>query len=360
MDYSFYRDKKVLITGHTGFKGSWLTLLLTELGANVVGYSLEPPTTPSLYELCKLDKRVKSIIGDIRNLDYLKKVFAEEQPEVVFHLAAQPIVRESYRHPVETYETNVMGTVHVLEAIRHTDSVRSVVIVTTDKVYENVGKEEGYQETDSLNGFDPYSNSKSCAELVTSSYVNSFLRDKKIVLSTVRAGNVIGGGDFASDRLLPDCLRALERGTTVLLRNPHATRPFQHVMEPLSVYITLAMQQCINPKLGGCYNIGPSENSFSVSEMVEVFSSAWNGQNKEAIQKGCLPAFTYEIAEEHNAPHEAALLQLDSSKVRAALGYEPKWDCRKAIETIVAWDTAYLMQGDLLTITLNQIHAYLD
>ena len=243
MDLSFYKGKKVLVTGHTGFKGSWMCEVLLMEGAQVMGYALEPPTEPSLFKMLRLEERMNSVVGDVRDLEHLKKVFDEFQPEIVIHMAAQPIVRESYVNPVYTYETNVMGTVNVLEAVRQSDCVKSVVNVTTDKVYRNNEWEWGYRETDVLDGFDPYSNSKSCSELVTSSYKKSFFAGKAVAVSTCRAGNVIGGGDFAKNRIIPDCVRAMEKGTQIIVRNPCSTRPYQHVLEPVCAYLELAMLQ---------------------------------------------------------------------------------------------------------------------
>ena len=255
--FDFYKDRKVLVTGHTGFKGTWLCKLLVLAGAKVTGYSLEPPTDPSLFAICGMEKQMHSVIGDIRDLPHLLQIFQETKPEIVLHLAAQPIVRDSYRDPVGTYETNVMGTVHVLECVRQTDSVRSFLNVTTDKVYENREWEWGYRETDPLNGYDPYSNSKSCSELVTHSYRKSFFAAGAPAISTARAGNVIGGGDFAHDRIIPDCVRAAISGQPVKLRNPDSIRPFQHVLEPLSVYLMIAAAQVEEPSLAGSYNVGP-------------------------------------------------------------------------------------------------------
>ena len=240
---NFYKGKKVLVTGHTGFKGTWLCRILQELGAEVTGYSQKPPTDPSIFTLTDLESQIHSVIGDIRDLEHMIQVFKETQPEIVFHLAAQPIVRESYKNPVNTYETNVMGTVNVLEAVRQCGSVRSFLNVTTDKVYKNNEWEWGYRETDELDGYDPYSNSKSCSELVTHSYEKSFLKDMDIAVSTARAGNVIGGGDFAADRIIPDCVRAVSSGKKIAVRNPHSTRPYQHVLEPLGAYLLIAEEQ---------------------------------------------------------------------------------------------------------------------
>ena len=254
---SFYNGKKVLVTGHTGFKGSWLVRILTLAGAQVTGYALNPPTDPNLFEIAGLEDTIHSVVGDVRDLAHLRRVFDEVKPEIVFHLAAQPIVRESYKEPVYTYETNVMGTVNILECVRLTDTVRSFLNVTTDKVYENKEWEYGYRECDPLDGYDPYSNSKSCSELVTHSYKKSFFEDGRCAISTSRAGNVIGGGDFASDRIIPDCVRAAAAGKPIMVRNPHSTRPFQHVLEPLAVYLTIAMEQYKDSKYQDYYNVGP-------------------------------------------------------------------------------------------------------
>lgn len=272
----FYGNKKVLITGHTGFKGSWLTRILTLSGAEVTGYSLTPPTDPSLFEIAGLEDTIKSVVGDIRDLEHLSRVFEETRPEIVFHLAAQPIVRESYQEPVYTYETNVMGTVNVLECVRRTESVRSFLNVTTDKVYENREWEYGYRECDNLDGYDPYSNSKSCSELVTHSYKKSFFEDGRCAISTARAGNVIGGGDFAADRIIPDCVRAAAAGKTIIVRNPYSTRPYQHVMEPLAVYLAIAMKQYEDRTFEGYYNVGPDDKDcVTTGTLADLFCAAW-------------------------------------------------------------------------------------
>lgn len=251
--WDFYEGKRVLITGHTGFKGAWLSQILLMAGADLTGYALKPPTEPNLFSALGLEKKMLSVEGDIREQEKLWKVIEETQPELVLHLAAQPIVRESYRNPVYTYETNVMGTVNILEGIRRTDSVRSFLNVTTDKVYKNNEWEWGYRETDELDGYDPYSNSKSCSELVTHSYKNSFLNEAGVAVSTARAGNVIGGGDFAEDRIIPDCVRAVSKGQKIAVRNPHSTRPYQHVLEPLGAYLKIVQAQYENPKKAGAY-----------------------------------------------------------------------------------------------------------
>lgn len=272
----FYKNKCVLVTGHTGFKGTWLCKILTMAGAKVVGYALEPPTDPSLFVQCGMEKDMISVIGDIRDFDRLSAVFEKHRPDVVFHLAAQPIVRESYRTPRYTFETNVMGTVNVLECIRQTGCVRSFVNVTTDKVYRNNEWAWGYRETDTLCGFDPYSNSKSCSELVTSSYRNAYFTDGNIAVSTARAGNVIGGGDYAVDRLIPDCVRAALKCEPIILRNPLSVRPFQHVLEPLFAYLLIAEKQFYDASLADCYNVGPGESDcLSSGELADLFCREW-------------------------------------------------------------------------------------
>ena len=254
MDLSFYKGKKVLVTGHTGFKGTWLCRILINAGAQVTGYSLNPPTEPNLFSMADVESRMNSVIGDIRDLDHLKKVFEQTQPEIVLHLAAQPIVRDSYKDPVYTYETNVMGTVNICECVRLNPCVKSFLNVTTDKVYKNNEWEWGYRENEPLDGFDPYSNSKSCSELVTHSYINSFFNNMDLAVSTARAGNVIGGGDFANDRIVPDCVRAAIEGKDIIVRNPHSTRPYQHVLEPLAAYLIIAQKQFEDKKYAGFYN----------------------------------------------------------------------------------------------------------
>ena len=304
----FYRGKKVLVTGHTGFKGTWLCRLLLGAGAEVTGYSLEPPTDPALFSLAGMDRQMDSVTGDVRDLEKLKALFHRTKPEIVLHLAAQPIVRESYRDPVYTYETNVMGTVNILECIRLTDSVKSFLNVTTDKVYHNREWEWGYRETDPLDGFDPYSNSKSCSELVTHSYRNSFFADGRTAISTARAGNVIGGGDFAADRIIPDCIRAALEKKPVPVRNPHSTRPFQHVLEPLYAYLMIAAAQYEDGRFAGYYNVGPGdEDCVTTGELVDLFCRAWGeGQTWENHFAG--------------GPHEANFLKLDCSRLRQVFG----------------------------------------
>lgn len=333
MALSFFHGKRILITGHTGFKGSWLSMALLHCGAEPVGYALEPPTEPSLFHLCGLDKDMHSVSGDVRDLEHMRKVFADVRPEYVIHLAAQPIVRESYNNPVYTYDVNVMGTVNFLECVRQTDSVRSVVNVTTDKVYKNREWMWGYRENEELNGYDPYSNSKSCSELVTSSYNNSFFLDRKIAVSTARAGNVIGGGDFAVDRIIPDCVRAALSGNRMIIRNPHSIRPYQHVLEPVMAYLLILEKQTEDPSLSGSYNIGPEQEDCQTTGMIaKLFADAWERRTGEKM--------TLEV-QNNGGPKEANFLKLDCAKANAALGWHPAWNLEKAVEETVAFSALY-------------------
>lgn len=339
----FYRDKRVLVTGHTGFKGAWLCRILALAGARVTGYSLEPPTDPSLFEIAGLEDRMDSVIGDIRNLKGLRDVFERVRPEVVFHLAAQPIVRDSYKDPVYTYETNVMGTVNVMECVRLTDSVRSFLNVTTDKVYENREWEYGYRECDPLDGYDPYSNSKSCSELVTHSYQKSFFSDGRCAVSTSRAGNVIGGGDFANDRIIPDCIRAAATGKDIIVRNPHSTRPYQLVLEPLAVYLTIAMRQHEDGRYQGYYNVGPDDKDcVTTGRLVDMFCRAWGRDVKWVNQ--------YD-----GGPHEANFLKLDCSRIKSVFGWRPRYGVEEAVQKTVEWSRAYLDGEDMLEVMDRQI-----
>lgn len=352
MDLNFYKGKKVLITGHTGFKGSWMCKVLSMAGAEVVGYALEAPTNPSLFDMLELDKKVESICGDVRDLEHLIQAFEKYQPEIVFHMAAQPIVRESYVNPVYTYETNVMGTVNVLECIRKTDSVKSFVNITTDKVYQNKEWEWGYRENEELNGYDPYSNSKSCSELVTSSYKNSFFADRDIAITTVRAGNVIGGGDFATDRILPDCVRAVEAGKDIVVRNPYSTRPYQHVLEPIMAYLMIAEKQYENRDVEGSYNIGPNEEDcWMTGELVDLFCKEWNKQTGDTVKW---------VNISDGGPHEANFLKLDCSKVKRVFSWKPRWSVTEAMEKIVEWSRCYLQHGDVGACMDRQIKEYLE
>ena len=349
--FDFYRNRKVLITGHTGFKGTWMCSVLLELGADVTGYALEPPTKPSLFVLTNMGSKIKSITGDVRDLAHLKQVFEETRPEIVIHMAAQPIVRESYKNPVDTYEINVMGTVNVLECVRLCDSVKSFVNVTTDKVYKNKEWCWGYRENEELNGYDPYSNSKSCSELVTESYKNSFFADGRVAISTARAGNVIGGGDFAADRILPDCVRAIESGESILLRNPRSTRPYQHVLEPVCAYLLIAMKQYQEIRLQGNYNVGPDEDScVSTEVLVSAFCKIWEKRTGKDLDYKCVVS---------EGPHEANFLKLDCSKIKNVLGWAPKWNYREMLEKTAVWTECYLYEGRMLQEMNRQTREYL-
>lgn len=346
-DFTFYKGKKVLVTGHTGFKGSWMSCLLLSLGAEVTGFALEPPTEPSLFELCNLKDRMNSIIGDIRNLELLQKVFHDTQPEIVIHMAAQPIVRESYKNPVYTYDVNVMGTVNVLECVRTTSSVRSFINVTTDKVYLNKEWEWGYRENEELNGYDPYSNSKSCSELVTSSYKNSFFADGKVAISTARAGNVIGGGDFASDRIIPDCVRAVTSGQDIIIRNPYSTRPYQHVLEPIYAYLLIAMNQYQDATFAGNYNVGPDDcDCITTGELVTLFCDKWKAVSGNQVKW---------VNQYDGGPHEANFLKLDCSKMKSTFGWKPRWNVEQTMEKLVEWYYYYCMNENIMVCLAKQI-----
>lgn len=334
---NFYKGKKVLVTGHTGFKGTWLSRILVNAGAIVTGYSLEPPTNPNLFSIAGLDEKMVSIIGDIRDFELLKKTFENTQPEIVFHLAAQPIVRDSYKDPRYTYETNVMGTVNIMECVRLFPCVKSVLNVTTDKVYHNNEWCWGYREDEPLDGYDPYSNSKSCSELVTHSYKNSFFsEDNKPAISTARAGNVIGGGDFANDRIIPDCVRAMAAGRAIGVRNPYSTRPYQHVLEPLAVYLTIAKKQYEDPNYQGYYNVGPDEcDCVTTGDLVDLFCKYWG---KDA---------SWNNQSEANAPHEANFLKLDCSKLKSTFGWKPRWHIDECMEKTCQFSKVWLEQGNI-------------
>jgi len=352
-----YEGKRVLITGHTGFKGSWLSLWLKELGAEVIGYSLEPPTKPNLFEALSLDKKITHIVGDVRYEEHLVSVFEEYGPEYVFHLAAQPLVRLSYKEPKLTYETNVMGTVNLLEAVRKTNSVRVCIIVTSDKCYENREWVYGYREIDPMGGYDPYSSSKGCAELVTSAYRHSFFNPKdygrihKVALSSVRAGNVIGGGDWGEDRIIPDCIRALSRNKTVVIRNPRATRPWQYILEPLAGYLLLGgLMHEDGVTYSGAWNFGPNdENIITVEELVKLIVKYWGSGSF--------------IIDTSDHPHEAELLKLDASKARALLGWKPIYDVHEAVKKTINWYKNFYngMRGEgLYKYTTREIQEYVN
>lgn len=323
VNLDFYKDKKVFITGHTGFKGTWLCEILLNAGAIVTGYSIDVPTNPSLFELSNMEKRITSIKGDVRNLESLEKAFNQAKPEIVFHLAAQPLVIESYKNPVYTYETNVIGTVNILECIRKINTVKSFVNITTDKVYKNNEWDRGYREDDILNGYDPYSNSKSCSELVTDSYKKSFLNEKNIAVSTARAGNVIGGGDFAENRIVPDCIKAAIQKQNIIVRNPNSIRPFEHVLEPLFAYLLIAEKQYQDSKYAGSYNIGPElADCITTGKLTTIFCQKWGEDLKWETQN-------------INGPHEANFLKLDCTKMKQTFNWKPNWNIEKAIEKTV-------------------------
>ncbi len=351
MDFSFYRGKKVLVTGHTGFKGSWMCSLLLHAGADVTGYALEAPTTPSLFEICHIAENIHSVTGDIRDLARLDQVFKETQPEIVIHMAAQPLVRESYKDPVCTYSTNVMGTVHVLECVRNTPSVRSFLNVTTDKVYRNKEWEWGYRENEELNGYDPYSNSKSCSELVTDSYKNSFFSHMDVAISTARAGNVIGGGDFAADRIIPDCVRAAVEKTPIIVRNPFSTRPYEHVLEPVAAYLMIAEAQYKDKQYAGSYNVGPDDSDcWSTGNLVTLFCNQWNRVTGDQV--------TW-IDQYDGGPHEANFLKLDCSKLKRTFNWKPNWNVEKSMEKIVEWSDIWLRGGDAADCVQRQIAEFM-
>ncbi len=347
-ELDFFRGKRVLVTGHTGFKGSWLSEILLLAGAEVTGYAASPPTDPALFFMLGLKDRMRSIHGDVRSFDDLMHAVEQARPEIVFHLAAQPLVRDSYRIPRETFETNVMGTVNLLEALRREGSALSVVNVTTDKVYLNREIRRGYLEDDPLDGYDPYSNSKSCSDLVTHSYYRSFFREMGIPVSTARAGNVIGGGDFASDRIVPDCVRAALEGKPVVLRNPGSVRPYQHVLEPLMAYLLIARKQAEDPSLSGAYNVGPDpEDTVSTETLADFFVKAW-GEGASFFSRP------------DGGPHEANLLMLDSTKIKEKLGWRPRWRAEKAIGMTVAWHKAVRDGVSASVCTDEQIKEYFD
>lgn len=347
VDLDFYKGKSVFVTGHTGFKGSWLCRILMNSGAKVSGYSLSPNTSPSLFELLKLDSAMVSTIGDIADLNMLKMAINNAQPEIVFHLAAQPLVLDSYNDPVGTYMTNVMGTVNILEACRQVSSIKSIINITTDKVYENKEWSWSYRENERLCGFDPYSNSKSCSELVTHSYLNCFYNQKNSpALSTARSGNVIGGGDFSANRIVPDCYRSSAEGNVIEVRNPFSTRPYQHVLDCLSGYLLLAETQ-YNKEYAGSYNFGPNDDDcIKTGILVDKFTSCWG--------EGC----EWKDIHTNDCVHEANFLKLDCSKSKSVLGWSPTWDIDKALSKSVEWYKVYSQGKNIIDITDAQIKEF--
>ncbi len=347
MDISFYKGKKVLITGHTGFKGSWMSVMLANAGAEVIGYSTCSKKGVRLFDLCDVQKQITHIKGDVRDLNHLLEVFKEYKPEIVIHMAAQPIVREGYKDPVGTYSTNVMGTVNICESIRRTDSVRSFLNVTTDKVYENKEWEWGYRENEPLGGYDPYSNSKSCSEFVTQCYRRSFL-EGNVAVSTARAGNVIGGGDFACDRIIPDCIRAAIEGKDIVVRNPRSIRPYQHVLESVYAYLLIAGRQYMEPMYASNYNIGPDESDcLRTDNLVELFVKYW-GEGLKWVERN------------DEGPHEAGFLKLDCSLIRSTFGWKPRWNTEKAMKAVVEWSKVWITGGDVRDVMDRQIREYLE
>lgn len=354
MNPDFWRGRRLFLTGHTGFKGSWLALWLHTLGAKVSGYALEPPTDPSLFHLCRLDQLVDSTIADVRDAETLQAAMRRADPEIIIHMAAQPLVRASYQVPVETYAINVMGTVHLLEAARSLSSLRAIINITTDKCYENREWHWGYRENEPLGGYDPYSSSKACSELVTAAYRNAFFHPQAypqhgVALASARAGNVIGGGDWATDRLIPDCMRALLSGQPIVVRNPRAIRPWQHVLEPLCGYLMLA-QRLVEQgtPFAEAWNFGPwDEDAQPVESIVRRLCVLWG---QEA---------SYRLDEDPSQPHEAAYLKLECSKARAELGWIPQWRLDRVIESIIDWTKAYQSGLEMRTVCLKQIDLYM-
>ena len=352
IDFDFYKGKRVFITGHTGFKGTWLCRILVNAGAVVTGYSLEPPTQPNLFALAGLEEKMTSVIGDVRDFAALKAAFDAARPEIVLHLAAQPIVRDSYKDPAYTYETNVMGTVNILECVRQSDCVVSFLNVTTDKVYFNREWPWGYREDELLDGFDPYSNSKSCSELVTSSYLNSFFQDMDVAISTARAGNVIGGGDFATDRIIPDCIRAAEKKEDIIVRNPFSTRPYEHVLEPVAAYLMIAQAQYEDKKYAGSYNVGPDDaDCRTTGDLVTLFCEKWNAHTGEAVKW---------VNQYDGGPHEANFLKLDCSKLKSTFDWKPRWNVETTMEKIVEWSYVYLQGKYVAECMRKQIKEFIE
>ena len=348
INMNFFKGRKVLLTGHTGVKGSWMSVMLVNAGAEVIGYSTCGRTRTRLSDICGMKEQITHIKGDVRDLQHLLEIFSIYQPEIVIHMAAQPLVRLSYDEPVDTYFTNVMGTVNVCEAVRQTQCVRSFLNVTTDKVYENREWEWGYRENEPLDGYDPYSNSKSCSELVTHSYKNSFFTDEGVAVSTARAGNVIGGGDFASDRIIPDCVRAAIRGEDIIVRNPFSTRPYQHVLEPVYAYLMIAAKQYEDRRYAGYYNVGPDERDcLQTGALVDLFVNHW-GDGLKWVNKN------------DGGPHEAGFLKLDCSKLKRTFNWQPHWNIETAIRKTVEWSKAWMAGNDVRPVMDKQIREFLE
>ena len=344
----FFKDKKILLTGHTGFKGTWLSTMLVQGGATVIGYSTCSKKEVRLFDLSGVQNEIVHIKGDVRDLSHLLDVFHEYKPEIVIHMAAQPLVRLSYEDPVDTYSTNVMGTVNICEAVRLSDSVRSFLNVTTDKVYKNNEWMWGYRENEPLDGYDPYSNSKSCSELITHSYTSSFFSKQNVAVSTARAGNVIGGGDFALDRIIPDCVRAALKKEKIIVRNPYSTRPYQHVLEPLCAYLLITAKQYEDQKYASWYNVGPDENDcYSTGALVDLFVKYWG----EGLSWSC---------HGDDGPHEANFLKLDCSKLKSTVGWKPRWNLETAVQKTVEWSKAYQAGENIRKIMNRQIREFME
>lgn len=347
-DITFYKGKRVLITGHTGFKGSWMSRMLIDAGADVTGYSRGSYRENNLLQISEAQPYLRHIIGDIRDIKHLKEVFHDVQPEIVIHMAAQPIVRESYINPVYTYETNVLGTVNILECVRLNTCVKSFVNVTTDKVYENKEWEWGYRENDPLDGYDPYSNSKSCSDLITHCYKNSFFHEGQAAISTVRAGNVIGGGDFAPDRIIPDCVRAVMKHKEIIVRNPYSTRPFQNVLEPIYAYLMIAAKQYEDNRFSGWYNVGPDDTDcYQTGALVDLFIHYW-GDGATWVNR------------QDGGPHEASFLKLDCSKLKKVFQWTPRWNLTQAMQKTVEWYKCWLNGGNIKECMEQQISEFLE
>lgn len=346
----FFKNKKVLITGHTGFKGTWLTKILLNYGANITGYSLNMATKPNLFDLCHIYKDINSIQGDIRDFEHLKSVIEKIKPDIVIHLAAQPLVLQSYKEPVSTYETNVMGTVNLLEAIRQVNCVRSVLNVTTDKVYENREQHNSFQEDDRLNGYDPYSNSKSCSELVTNCYKKTMFKNHYIAISTARAGNVIGGGDFSDNRIIPDCIRAFQENSKINLRNPYSIRPYQHVLDALFAYLLIIKRQYEDIALEDSYNIGPDEEDINTNMwIVNEMCKKWEKYSGKRIDW---------ISNIHEIEYEAKCLMLDCTKMKKIFSWKPNWSIDMALDQVIHWTYLYLSGADIMNTMDEEIKLF--
>jgi len=342
----FFKGKKIFITGHTGFKGAWMCKTLINAGAEVTGYSLDPPTKPDLFSITGCEKEICSIKGDIRDLSSLTRAMQKSGAEIALHMAAQAIVRSSYMDPHLTYETNIMGTVNFMESVRASDTVKSVVNVTTDKVYENKEWAWGYRENESLDGFDPYSNSKSCSDIITHCYKRALLEARDMSISTARAGNVIGGGDFAPDRIIPDCVRAAFKGEQIFIRNPNSIRPYQHVLEAIGAYLLIAERQFNDRRYEGSYNVGPDEHDvISNAALASLFCAKWGAGLKW-------------FSETLQGPHEANYLKLDCSKIKSVMGWSPKWNIDMALDKTIEWSKAFMVNSDINRIMNEQIYAY--